>query len=111
MIGPFVHADRAANEKDYMLRGALGRERERPRPLPRLLVPRPIRAIRPAGILRDPVAGHHHAQMIAARRKFEWTEDAIGKLGIADVVLGQPPLSLGVDEGLMKRRRSVGTLA
>src|SRR3546814_2540599 len=111
MIGPFVHADRAANEKDYMLRGALGRERERPRPLPRLLVPRPIRAIRPAGILRDPVAGHPHTQMIAARRKFEWTEDAIGKLGIEDVVLGHRPLSLGDVESMLKRRRSVGPAA
>src|SRR3546814_19937745 len=108
MIGPFVHADRAANEKDYMLRGALGRERERPRPLPRLLVPRPIRAIRPAGILRAPVAGHTHTQMIAARRKFEWPEDAIGQLGNDDVVLGHRPRWLGVCVRLLKRRRSVG---
>src|SRR3546814_20248373 len=49
--------------------------------------------------------------MIAARRKFEWTEDAIGKLGIEDVVLGHRPLSLGDVESMLKRRRSVGPAA
>src|SRR3546814_17961341 len=94
-----------------MLRGALGRECERPRPPPRLLVPRPIRTIRPARVLQDQVAGHPHTQMIAARRKFAWPEAAIGKLGIEDVVFGHRPLSLGDVDIMLKRRRSVGPAA
>src|SRR3546814_319148 len=49
--------------------------------------------------------------MIAARRKFEWPEDAIGKLGIEDVVFGHRPLSLGDVDSMLKRRRSVGPAA